>query len=353
MIEVRKPILRVSGLHKTFRIRHAGIAKRLTAVDRIELELYAGETVALVGESGSGKSTVARCIARLIDPTSGEIVLGDHSLTAMRGRALSKVYVDLQMVFQDTNSSLNPRMTVRATLEEPLRLHFDLDRKEREERVQRLLESVDLSPDLLDRYPRQLSGGQRQRVGIARAFAVDPKVVLLDEPTASLDVSVRGQVLQLLRRIQKERNVAYLLISHDLALVRRVSERVLVMYLGGVVEQGTTAEVFEQPTHPYTRALLSSTPVVEYGRVKERLRLSGEIPSAIDLPTGCRLASRCPLVQASCFASVPPLSAMTPTHLVACPVVLAADRSVDEANLSNHHLPGPTTGSIHEEGRTR
>ena len=330
----REPILTVSGLHKEYHVRRSGASKTLTAVEHIELELYAGETVALVGESGSGKSTVARCIARLVDPTSGEVVIGAQSLTSVHGRALSRVYRDLQMVFQDTSGSLNPRMTVRQTIEEPLKLHFKLGREERAERVLQLLQDVDLSPELLDRYPRQLSGGQRQRVGIARAFAVDPKVVLLDEPTASLDVSVRGQVLELLRRIQKERNVAYLLISHDLSLVRKVADRVLVMYLGGVVEEGPTAEVFAQPTHPYTRALLSSAPVVEYGRVKNRLLLKGEIPSPIDLPTGCRLASRCPLVQESCRTSIPPLLELTPTHLVACPVVLAADRAIDMVNGS-------------------
>ncbi len=349
MIETRRPILGVSGLHKTFRIRHSGIAKSLTAVQRVEFELYPGETVALVGESGSGKSTVARCIARLIDATSGEVVLGDLPLTHIRGRALSKVYEDLQMVFQDTHGALNPRMTVQATLEEPLRLRLHLSRNEREERVRRLLESVDLGPELLDRYPRQLSGGQRQRVCIARAFAVDPKVVLLDEPTASLDVSVRGQVLQLLRRIQKERNVAYLLITHDLALVRRVSERVLVMYLGSVVEQGTTAEIFNHPTHPYTRALLSSAPVVEYGRVKSRLRLTGEISSAVDLPRGCPLAPRCPLVQASCLDSFPPLLQVTPTHSVRCPVVLAgAGAGKDAIAPVREHS---ATDSTHGRGR--
>jgi oligopeptide/dipeptide ABC transporter ATP-binding protein len=318
-----KPILTVSGLKKEFVVRSPGGPKTLIAVRHMELELFAGETVALVGESGSGKSTVARCIARLIEPTAGEVVLGGQSLTGVHGRALSRVYRDLQMVFQDTNGSLNPRMTVRDTIEEPLKLHFHLGRKERAERVLKILEDVDLSPDLLDRYPRQLSGGQRQRVGIARAFAVDPKVVLLDEPTASLDVSIRGQVLDLLRRIQKERNVAFLLISHDLALVRKVAERVLVMYLGGVVEEGETVEVFAQPTHPYTRALLSSAPVVEHGRVKNRLLLTGEIPSAIDLPQGCCLASRCPLVQEQCRVSAPALAALSETHRVACPVVLA------------------------------
>ena len=322
MTETRQPVLTVSALRKEFHVRHAGLAKRLTAVDRIDFELFKGETVALVGESGSGKSTVARCIARLVEPTSGEVVLSGVSVSALKQRDLPKVYRDLQMVFQDPNSSLDPRMTVRATVEEPLRLNSGLTRSERRERVQQLFKDVDLDFALLDRYPRQLSGGQRQRVGIARALAVDPKVILLDEPTASLDVSVRGQVLELLSRVQKQRELAYLFISHDLATVRRVSDRVLVLYLGGIVEAGPTAEVFDHPMHPYTRALVSAAPEVVYGRVKSRLRLSGEIPSPIDLPRGCRLASRCPLVQSTCSTAIPPLIAFTPTHFVACPVVL-------------------------------
>ena len=322
MTESREPVLVVRGLRKEFRVRHGGLARRLTAVDGIDFELRKGETVALVGESGSGKSTVARCIARLIEPTSGDVVLDGVHLSSIRQRHLSKIYKDLQMVFQDPNSSLDPRMTVRTTMEEPLRLNTKLNRKDRRERAQQLCKDVDLDPGLLDRYPRQLSGGQRQRVGIARALAVDPKLILLDEPTASLDVSVRGQVLQLLTHVQKQRDLAYLFISHDLETVRRVSDRVLVMYLGGVIEAGPTAEVFEQPRHPYTQALLSAAPQVVYGRVKSRLRLSGEIPSPIDLPKGCRLASRCPLVQSSCTESVPPLLPVSPSHFVACPVVL-------------------------------
>lgn len=320
----RQPALRVSALRKEFRIRTRGGGATLTAVDGVSLDLFAGETVALVGESGSGKSTVARCIARLIEPTAGEVVLGGSSLTATPRRGLPRAYSDLQMVFQDPNSSLNPRMTIRAALEEPLRLHFTLSRAEREERIRHLIASVELSPELLDRYPRQLSGGQRQRVGIARALAVEPKVILLDEPTASLDVSVRGQILDLLVRLQREKGLAYLFITHDLHTVRALADRVLVMYLGGIVEQGPTQEVFGHPTHPYTCALLSSAPVVEYGHVKDRFVLTGEIPSPIDLPTGCRLSSRCPLARPSCSASVPPLVAITPRHSVACPVVLEA-----------------------------
>lgn len=322
MTEDRAPVLHVSGLRKEFRVRHAGVSRRLTAVDRIDFDLHAGETVALVGESGSGKSTVARCIARLVEPTSGEVTLAGEALGSIKQRDLSRVYRSLQMVFQDPSSSLDPRMTVRATMEEPLRLNTDLNRDERLMRVQQLCQDVELDLSLLERYPRQLSGGQKQRVGIARALAVDPKVILLDEPTASLDVSVRGQVLQLLTRVQKERDLAYLFISHDLTTVRRVSDRVLVMYLGRVIESGPTAEVFDKPMHPYSRALLSSAPQVVYGRVKKRLVLEGEIPSPIDLPKGCRLASRCPLAREACSQSVPALLPVTPTHFVACPVVL-------------------------------
>ena len=196
-----------------------------------------------------------------------------------------------------------------------------------------LLADVDLSPEYLSRYPRQLSGGQRQRVGIARALAVRPKVILLDEPTASLDVSVRGQILRLLARIQAEQGIAYLFISHDLEVVRHFADRVMVMYLGTIIEQGPTAEIFGHPSHPYTRALLSAAPVAEHGPAKKRLLLSGEIPSPIDLPTGCRLASRCPLVQPSCTTSFPPLAPVGPDHLSACPVTSAAHQQPNEERV--------------------
>ncbi|MEA2503183.1 MAG: peptide/nickel transport system ATP-binding protein, partial [Actinomycetota bacterium] len=332
----------VSDLRKEFRIRERGAARTLTAVDGVSLDLYPGETVALVGESGSGKSTVARCIARLIEPTSGEVTLGGVSLTALPRAALPDAYGDLQMVFQDPSSSLNPRMTVRTAIEEPLRLHNTVSRAERDDRVRQLIDAVELSSDLLDRYPRQLSGGQRQRVGIARALAVEPKVVLLDEPTASLDVSIRGQILDLLGRLQREKGLAYLFITHDLETVRAIADRVLVMYLGSILEEGPTHEVFNHPTHPYTRALLSSAPVPEYGRHKERFVLSGEIPSPIDLPTGCRLATRCPLARPRCSASIPPLIAVSPGHAVACPVVLEAS----EPRPTGAPVAGPHAASV-------
>lgn len=319
VVEHPDVLLDVQNLRKEFRVRNAGRVARLTAIDGIDLKVERGETVALVGESGSGKSTVARSIARLVEPTSGGAWLDGTPLSRLRRRRLSRAYGDLQMVFQDPNSSLNPRMTVRAILDEPLRLHLKMSAAQRRTRVAELLESVGLGPAHLDRRPHQLSGGQRQRVGIARALAVDPKLILLDEPTASLDVSVRGQVIELLQKVQQDRGIAYLFITHDLQVVQRIAHRVVVMYLGAVVEEGPTEAVFAHPTHPYTKALLSAAPVAEYGVKRERFRLAGEIPSPINLPAGCRLAGRCPIAQERCRHDPPPLIAMERQHYVACP----------------------------------
>jgi oligopeptide/dipeptide ABC transporter ATP-binding protein len=316
-------VLQVNHLVKDFPVRQRGTRRMLRAVDDITLTVKAGETVAVVGESGSGKSTLARCIARLIEPTSGSVTVGTTHVQELSRRDVRTVYSDLQMVFQDPNSSLNPRMTVRAILEEPLRLHTDLDADARMVAVRKALQDVDLDPALLDRYPRRLSGGQRQRIGIARALAVDPRVVLLDEPTASLDVSVRGRVLQLLRQVQRERQLGYVLISHDLQLVRAVADRVLVVYLGAMVEEGPAAQVFENPVHPYTRALMSAAPLPEIGPRPTRLRLIGEAPSPLQRPPGCRLAGRCPYAVETCHTTRPALLEVTPDHRAACPVVLA------------------------------
>jgi peptide/nickel transport system ATP-binding protein/oligopeptide transport system ATP-binding protein len=311
----------VRSLRKEFRVRSRTSSETLTAVDDVSFEVVAGETVALVGESGSGKSTVARCIARLVEPTSGDIHLGDVALLSVPKRQVPQIYRDLQMVFQDPNGSLNPRMTVRKAIEEPLRVHFGIAGPELDSRVRQLISDVELSPQHLDRYPRQLSGGQRQRVGIARALAVEPKFIVLDEPTASLDVSTRRRILQLLARIQRERTLGYLFISHDLETVRHFADRVLVMYLGSIVESGTTEDIFDRPAHPYTRALLSSAPVIDPGRTKQRIRLTGEIASAVRVPNGCRLASRCPYVLDACLRVTPPPVAISPTHSAACPVL--------------------------------
>jgi oligopeptide/dipeptide ABC transporter ATP-binding protein len=320
------PALNVVGLRKEFRVKRGGRARTLVAVDSVTIDVHPGETVALVGESGSGKSTVARCIVRLIDPTEGAVAVDGRDMVRMTRRELSRAYGDVQMVFQDPNSSLNPRMTIRQILTEPLRLHTDMDKSTRIARAAGLLSMVGLGEEYLDRYPAELSGGQRQRVGIARAIAVSPKVLLLDEPTASLDVSVRGQVLEILHQLQQQQQLAYLFISHDLDVVRRISDRVMVMYLGAIVESGPTEEIFSHPTHPYTKALLSAAPRIDPEERRERFRLEGEIPSPFDVGAGCRLDNRCPLVQPSCRAERPVLASVSPTHEVACPVVLNSER---------------------------
>lgn len=329
-------ILQVRGLRKIFPVEGG---RRLLAVDGVSLDVAAGETLALVGESGSGKSTVARCIVRLIEPSGGDVVIDGKSILPLEPRKLAGVYRRIQMVFQDPNASLNPRMSVRQVLEEPLRLHLDLPRAARIARLRELVEMVGLTPAHLDRYPHELSGGQRQRVGIARAIAVSPDIVILDEPTSSLDVSVRGQILDLLLDLQQRLNLAYLFISHDLQVVRHVADRVAVMYLGGIVETGPTASVFSDPHHPYTRALLSAAPVAQWGVTRTRLRLRGEIASPIDPPEACRLVGRCPLAQAACAAAKPPLIDVGHDHAVACPVVI-------------HHKSPLPAGDLHRYAAT-
>ena len=311
-------ILQVRDLRKNFAV---GGGHHLVAVDGVSLDVAAGETLALVGESGSGKSTVARCIVRLIEPSGGDVAIDGQSILPLEPRRLAGVYRRIQMVFQDPNASLNPRMSVRQVLDEPLRLHLDLPRAARTERLHELVEMVGLTASHLDRYPHELSGGQRQRVGIARAIAVSPDIVILDEPTSSLDVSVRGQILDLLLDLQRRLNLAYLFISHDLQVVQHVADRVAVMYLGGIVETGPTESVFGAPRHPYTRALLSAAPVAQWGVARTRLRLSGEITSPIDPPDACRLVGRCPLAQPACATAKPALIEIGDDHAVACPVV--------------------------------
>jgi oligopeptide/dipeptide ABC transporter ATP-binding protein len=313
-------VLRVRGLRKRFPVRGG---RSLVAVDGVDLDVHAGETLALVGESGSGKSTVARCITRLVEPSGGDVWVNGRSVIRLNGYDLARMYREIQMVFQDPNASLNPRMTIRQVLHEPLRLHLKMPRDRREARVRELIGLVGLTPAHLDRTPHELSGGQRQRVGIARAICVEPNVVILDEPTSSLDVSVRGQILDLLLDLQRRLRLAYVFISHDLPVVQRVADRVAVMYLGGIVETGPTATVFGAPAHPYTRALLSAAPVARWGVARTRLRLSGEIGSPIDPPDACRLVGRCPLQRPSCSTARPPLLHIGNDHLAACPVVAA------------------------------
>jgi oligopeptide/dipeptide ABC transporter ATP-binding protein len=296
------------------------VPRVVRAVDGVSLRVGAGETLGLVGESGCGKSTLARCVLRLIEPTRGRVLLDEEDLTALPEEALRRRRRDIQMVFQDPTASLNPRLSVAATVDEPLALHTPLAGAGRRERVDEVLEEVGLGAGLRDRYPHQLSGGQRQRVNIARAIATHPRLVVLDEPTSALDVSLRARVILLLAELKRRMGMTYLFISHDLSTVRYLCDRVAVMYLGVLVEEAPAAELFDHPAHPYTRALLSCIPVPDPDVAPERLRLSGEVPSPIDIPEGCRLRGRCPLAQPVCAEPVP-LREIAPGHTVACHLV--------------------------------
>jgi oligopeptide/dipeptide ABC transporter ATP-binding protein len=290
------------------------------AVDGVSLRVAAGETLGLVGESGCGKSTLARCVLRLIEPTRGRVLLDGEDLTALPEEALRRRRRDIQMVFQDPTAPLNPRLSVAATVEEPLMLHTPLAGPARRARADEVLDEVGLGAGLRDRYPHQLSGGQRQRVNIARAIATHPRLVVLDEPTSALDVSLRARVILLLAELKRRMGMTYLFISHDLSTVRYLCDRVAVMYLGVLVEEAPAAELFDHPAHPYTRALLSCIPVPDPDIAPARLTLSGEVPSPIDIPTGCRLRGRCPLAQPVCAEPVP-VREIAPGHTVACHLV--------------------------------
>lgn len=293
-----EPILRVENLHKHYKEgRHT-----IHAVNGISFEVYPGEAVGLVGESGCGKSTTARCILRLEKPTSGRIIFNGRDITTISGGELRSLRRHLQIVFQDPNESLNPRFTTQRTLREPLYLH-GLFRDN--EQVVEALERVQLERQHQKRYPHQLSGGQKQRVGVARAIITNPGFVVLDEPTSSLDMSLRIHMVSLLRRLQRELNMAYLFISHDLSTIRHLCDRILVMYLGRIVEMGRTADVFDQPGHVYTKALLSAIPIPDPKVKRERILLEGETPTAREIKTGCGLQDRCPYVADECRVPVP------------------------------------------------
>jgi oligopeptide/dipeptide ABC transporter ATP-binding protein len=309
-----KPLLHIEKLTKVFRQgRHS-----LRAVDDVSFEIYPGETVGLVGESSCGKTTTARCIMGLDKPTSGHILFDGLDVTALGRRQMRRQRRWLQMVFQDPDASLNPRFTVRRILTDPLGLVRREGRSALEARLQVTMERVGIPPAYLNRYPHQLSGGQKQRVGIARAIIINPKFVALDEPTSSLDMSIRIHVLSLLKRLQEELGITYLLISHDLSSVRSLSGRVLVMYLGRLVEAGPVETVFDQPYHPYTRALMSAIPVPEPGLKRKRIVLPGEPPDPFNVPPGCAFYERCAEAQAYCYKTPPQLREAQPGHLVAC-----------------------------------
>jgi len=309
------PLLAVEALVKHFRLGHGRTVK---AVNGIAFQIERGEALAVVGESGSGKTTVGRCVLRLIEPTSGAISFRGEDILAMTAEQFRARRRHLQLVFQEPYDSLNPRMRIGRILNEPLMLAGRGAPAVRVSRVHDLLDMVGLGRSFIDLYPHQLSGGEQQRVGIARAIATDPDLVVLDEPTSALDVSVRAEILDLLVDLQARLGFAYLFISHDLTAVRRVCQRVAVMYLGRIVETARTDDIFERPLHPYSRALLSSVLYPDPTREQERFLLTGEIPSPIDLPPGCSLYARCPWARPACDQSVPPLEALLPDRDVAC-----------------------------------
>src|SRR5437660_11120045 len=290
------------------------------AVDGVSLDIRVGETLGLVGESGCGKSTLGRAILRLIEPTSGQVLFRDRDLASLSNSAMREQRRHLQIIFQDPYASLNPRMTVGQIVSEPIET-FRLARGDaRKKRVQELLEMVGLSARFLKRYPHEFSGGQRQRIGIARALAVDPDFIVADEPISALDVSIQAQIMNLMERLQRERRLTYLFISHDLRAIRHVSDRVAVMYLGKLVELADAKVIYRDPLMPYTKALISAVPVPDpvVEATRQRIVLQGDVPSPINPPSGCRFHTRCPWAIESCREVVPPLAEIKPNHFAAC-----------------------------------
>jgi oligopeptide/dipeptide ABC transporter ATP-binding protein len=313
-------LLRLQGASKSFHIGGGlfGRGRALRAVDDVDLELGAGETVGLVGESGCGKSTLARLVLRLIEADAGEIWFEDQEIRRLPKAALRELRRDMQIIFQDPYASLNPRMTVGDTIGEGLLIHGLANRRECGPRVAELLEIVGLRPAHATRYPHEFSGGQRQRVGIARALALEPKLIVADEPVSSLDVSIQAQILNLLLDLQARFGIAYLFISHDLRVVRHLSDRVAVMYLGRIVELAAAEGLYQNPQHPYTEALLSAVPVPEPGAGRERILLQGDVPSPIDPPSGCPFHPRCARAVERCVSETPELREVGAGHFSAC-----------------------------------
>ena len=315
----REKLLQIKNLKKHFKVDRNTVLK---AVDGINFDIYKGETFGLVGESGCGKSTAGRTILRLYDATEGEVYFADDHVHAKKSaKELKKFNRTMQMIFQDPYASLNPRMTVKDIIAEGIDIHeLTKSKKERAKRVNELLETVGLNKDHGNRYPHEFSGGQRQRIGIARALAVDPTFIVADEPISALDVSIQAQVVNLLKRLQRERGLTYLFIAHDLSMVKHISDRVGVMYLGKMAEVATSDDLYAEPLHPYTQALLSAIPIAdpEVERTRERIIVEGDVPSPINPPSGCRFRTRCTFAMDVCAQVVPEFQEYKKDHWVAC-----------------------------------
>ncbi len=315
-----RPLLEVRGLKRHFPTAGPlfGPARSVKAVDGVDLVVGVGETLGLVGESGCGKSTLGRLIARLDEPTAGEILFEGADIAGLDDRRLLPIRQSIQMIFQNPFSSLNPRMTVGAILEEPLIIHRKGDRNWRQRRVLKLLDQVGLRREHFDRYPHEFSGGQRQRIGIARALALEPKLIVCDEPVSALDVSIQAQIINLLQDLQQELGLSYLFISHDLGVVEHICDRVAVMYLGRIVEEAEVAPIYREPLHPYTEALLSALPPPDPAAATREIILEGSVPSPVNPPPGCHFSTRCPYVAPACSASTPGLAEYRPHRRVRC-----------------------------------
>jgi oligopeptide/dipeptide ABC transporter ATP-binding protein len=321
----REVVLATEHLTKTFSVHQRGWGRRglLRAVDNVSLEVRAGETLGIVGESGCGKSTLGRCLVRLTDITAGKVIFGGRDISKLSRHQLRPVRKELQLVFQDPYASLNPRRRVGDIIAEPLEIHGYGDRRSRERRVRELLHVVGLDASHADRFPHEFSGGQRQRVGIARALAMQPKVIVADEPVSALDVSIQAQVLNLFADLQEELDLTYVFIAHDLGVVRHVSTRIAVMYLGQIIELADAESLYAQPAHPYTQALLSAAPEVEAAGAetaapRERILLTGEVPDPMDGPSGCVFRTRCPYAVERCAAERPIAREVAPGRVTAC-----------------------------------
>jgi peptide/nickel transport system ATP-binding protein/oligopeptide transport system ATP-binding protein len=317
----KKVLLKVDQLKQYFPVKTDSIFKPkafVKAVDDVSFELFEGETLSIVGESGCGKSTTGRAILRLDEPTDGKVYYSGQNILELNKKEMRKLRGDLQVIFQDPFASLNPRQTVKQILNEAMAIQNVVEKPKRMDRMLELLGYVGLPPEALDRYPHEFSGGQRQRIGIARALAVDPKLIICDEAVSALDVSIQAQILNLLKKLQKQFQLTFLFISHDLSVVRHISDRVMVMYLGKVVEIAEKKDLFDSPLHPYTKALLSSIPVPNPTLQRERVMLSGDVPSPIDPPTGCRFHTRCPFAVEKCKQEEPALREIGNNHFVSC-----------------------------------